>query len=532
MNLRPVSILIQFLFILMSLFMPDRSSSQEWIRIYGQGKSAQGNCVIEDYDKGYNILGTISNYKFAWLFKTDINGDTLWDKRFGNAQIQVGTSNIEKTHDGGYIFCGTWSKFNPSFDAFLIRLNACAEIEWCKTLITPTNYDIGIRVHSTHQGDFLLLGAYYFTDPISNTSLFKFNSDGDLIWQQFYPMDSIYFEDQPADLLVDNNGYLIISSRYFPDPGSTGPAWVRHYFIKTDTAGNQLWDLVYGANDYFYGWPYAARVNTSGNYYEVGSQIVLGTGHAPAFVKVLHNGTQSYNATLLTGTLYGGLSSADFFNDSLLIMVGGWTSNNMTHDAFFKTDTLGNVKKIKDIFHITNGYGSTAKTFDNKFISIGIDATGGWKAYAVKVNSDLEYDSIYTHQFTYDSLCPYPIVSTTIDPDCDNAYVGVEEPFKNPETTRLKVYPNPTTDYITIEMPKYLVVRNTAGRIPSTTVYHQWGSALLQIYDLFGEKMFEKKVIRAETTLEIDVSRWSKGLYLCRLTFNKQTVGSSKVLVE
>ena len=488
--------------------------------------------MIEDYDKGYDILGMINNYKYLWLIKTSVNGNILWDRKIGNGIYTNWAGNIEKTLDGGYIICGTWTKFNPSYDAFIIKLNACAEVEWCKTLITPTNYDMGLRVKPTPEGDYVLLGAYFMTDPISNVSLFKFNPTGDLIWHQFYPMDSIYYDDQPQDLVTDD-GYLISSARYYPDSGTVAPKIIRHYFVKTDTAGNQIWELVYGANKHFYGWPWAAKKSMNGSYYEAGNHINVNGNGSPAFVKVLKNGVQSYHSDVLSGMYWGGLSSIDFLYDSLIVMVGGWTINDTTHDVFFKTDTLGNVKKIKELPRLSHSYWSTAKTFDNKFITVGMDAYNPtWKIYAVKVNSDLEYDSIYTKPFTYDSLCPHPIVSGTVDPVCNNVYVGIEEPFKNPETTKLKIFPNPASDHLTVEMPKYLVVSNTSGKIPSTTIYHQWGSVLLEIYDLFGKKILEKQVVRSETLLEIDVSPWPAGIYLCRLTFNKQTVGSAKVVVE
>jgi hypothetical protein len=346
-------------------------------------------------------------------------------------------------------------------------------------------------------------------------------------------MDSLYYNDLPYDVLIDNDGYLITNGRYYPDPGQTGGGWIRHNFIKTDTAGNQIWNLIYGANDYYYGWPWTAKKSSTGSYYEVGNHIIIPTGYAPAFVKVLHDGTQSYNSTLLSGTTYGGLSSIDFLNDSLMVMVGGWTINDTSHDAFFKTDTLGNVKKIEEIFHISNSYINATKTFDDKFVAVGNDATGGsWKIYAVKVNSELEYDSIYTQPFTYDSFCPHPIVSDTVNPDCENVFVGIDEPFKNPETTRLKVYPNPAKDKITVEMPKYLVVTNTGGAISSTTVYHRWKSVILEVYDLFGRKVLEKEIPRPQSQAELDVSYWQRGMYYFRLVYGDAMVAGEKVIVE
>jgi len=526
--------MIRFLIFCVASFLSIHSYCQDWVRIYGQGLDVVGRYIIEDYDKGYLIIGD-PDYKYSWVLKTDINGNELWTKTLGKGNCTVWSSNIEKTIDGGSIICGTWTKFNTSFDAFLIKLNACGGVEWCKTLITPTNYDMGIRVKPTPEGDFVLLGGYFLTDPYSNISLFKFNHSGDLIWHQFYPMDSIYYDDQPRDLVVDNDGYLIFSSRYCPDQGTNSPAIIRSYFLKTDTTGNKKWDLVYGVDSHYYSWPIMATKNSFNDYYATCSHTIYSSGDNPAIIKLLHNGDTSYNHDIInTGSFWlSGMISLDFFNDTNLILVGGWVINDVKDLVIIKTDTLGNLRKTKILPLLTSTYISTAKSFDNKFITIGNDATGAtWKIYAVKVNSDLEYDSIYSQPFTYDSLCPYSIVSDTVDPDCDNVYVGIDEPFKNPETTRLKVYPNPATNFITIEMPKYLVVNNTASKIPSTTIYHMWGSAVLEIYDLFGKKLFEKEVIRSETALMIDVSRWPKGIYFCRLVFNNQTVADSKVIVE
>ncbi len=506
--------------------------SQDWIRFYGQGQNAYAWVVTEQYDKGF-VFGASLNQLYGWLFKTDVNGYMIWEKTFGNGNYYMSIRDVEQTADGGFILCGSTQKYSASMDAYLMKLNACAEVEWCRVLITTGNYELGLRAKPTPEGDYVLLGAYFETNPASNISLFKFNGNGDLIWHQFYPMDSIYYEDQPKDLIVDHDGYLVLNGRYYPDSGTIGPAIIRHHFLKTDTAGNKIWDLVYGANSNFYGNPWAVAKSSIGNYYEVGYRMDFPPGISPScLIKVNHNGTPSYNA-MISGAESGGLGSIDFLYDSLLVMIGAWDENNIKHSGFIKTDTLGNLIQLKEVYQGTHSYYQATKSCDNKFIAISNDATGAqWQILAVKVKSDLEYDSIYTQTFTYDSLCPHAIVSDTVDPICDNVYVSIDEPFLDPETTHLKIYPNPADDIVSIEMPKYILVNDSSGSVPIATVYHRWGSAFLEVNSLSGIQMFRTQVSRIDKQIDINVSAWPRGMYVVRLVYNGKKVAEEKLMIN
>jgi hypothetical protein len=509
--------------------------AQEWIRYYGQEQKAVCRSITNDYDKGMVIGGMINNYTYSWIIKTDINGNKLWDKRFGNGVYSCGLGNAEKTSDGGYIVCGTWQKEDPDFDVFILKLNACAEIEWCKTLYTPEHYELCGKIKTTPEGDYILAANYFETSPFSRISLFKFNSSGDLLWQQFYPLEYTYYNDDVYDLLVDNDGYVVLTTRYYPDPGTTMPAIERHHLFKTDTAGNLQWDLVYGADNYYYGGPWSLAKSNTGAYYEAGRHLQKSmSSSSPAFIKVSAAGNSLYNADIMSNVYWGGLSSVDILQDSLLVMVGGYSPDpNTSYDAFFKSDTNGNLRKTKLIQRASGSYWTACQTADSKFIAAGNDVyNNSWRIVAVKVNSDLEYDSIYTQPFTYDSLCPHSIVSDTIDPNCDNVIVSVDEPFKKPETTQLKLYPNPTDKILTVELPKYLVVSNTSGNIPATTIYHQWSSATLQAIDLQGKIVLQQEVANTGVPLQLDVSKLPAGMYLFRLVYQGKQVAESKVVVK
>jgi len=508
------------------------SHAQGWPRIYN-AIHAWGNYVIENYDKGYIILGTKQDYKYGWVIKTDINGNILWDKKIGNGQYIFAPKSIASTNDNGLIIAGTTTKYGNQQDAFMLKLNSCGELDWCSDVYTPAiSYDLGWRVKPTTDQGYVLLGEFNDLNQNLRTNLFKFDSEGSLLWHQSYLPDSLAFGDDASDVLADSSGYLITAFCYYPDPGQSG-GWERFYLIRTDTAGNKLWSVIYGSENYYHGYPLTSIKNQRGDYYAFGIHDILNSSKAvPAMIKVLENGTSSYNKDIVSDVNAGGIGSANWLNDTILILGGGWGIPNSFQNAMFKIDTLGNLLKIEYLPATSNGILSTAKTFDNKFVSIVTNCeNANCEIYAFKVNSDLEYDSLYTYPYVYDSLCPHPVVSDTINPDC-NLVVNVEEPFTKPESHQMKVFPNPVKEKLTVVFPKYLLIDNPAGPVQSTTVYHQWKSTLLEAYDLSGKKVFEKDVPRSETELNLDVSNWRKGMYVFRLLYNSKEVGNQKVVVE
>jgi len=506
--------------------------AQEWIRYYGQGQNAIAWNVTEQYDKGYLIAGSINLSTYSWLVKTDVNGNVLWDKKFGNGNYITVLMNVEQTTDGGFILCGSTMKLSSN-DAFILKLNPCAEVEWCKILEGPNNFENGIKVKQSPDGGYIVLTAYYPTNPESNISLFKFNPAGDLVWHQFYPHANYYNDDQPCDLLTDGDGNLITASRYAPDSGTNSPQVIRSYFVKTDTAGNKIWDLVYGTNKHYYSDVWETTKNSNGKYYHSCTHSAT-NGTNPGLIWISHNGSESGDKDIFeTGSPnFCGLSTITMLHDTNLVFFGGFTINGTFQWQALKTDTLGNIINSSSI-SVVILYCSATRTFDDKFVTVGVDTYNNkYRIVALKVNSNLEYDSLYTQPFTYDSLCPHPIVSDTIDPNCDNVIVSVDEPFKKPETTQLKVYPNPTDKNLTIELPKYLVVTDNSGKIPATTIYHQWSSATLQAIDLQGKTVLQQEVANTGVPSQLDVSRLPAGMYQFRLVYRGKPVAGSKVVVK
>jgi hypothetical protein len=506
-------------------------SAQQWKKTFGQGYWA--DWVIEDYDKGYIVLGTKGNAGYGLVIKTDINGNVLWSKHIGNNHYNMFVNNIELTPDNGLIIAGTTTKYGNQQDAYILKLTACGELDWCSDIYTPTiPDDLGWRVKPSSDHGYILLGLYNNSNPNLRTNLFKFDSLGNLQWHQAYLPDSAAFEDDGSDVMADSSGYLVTAVVYYPDPGQSG-GWERFYLIRTDTSGNKLWTNIYGKNSYYHGFPSTSLKSHSRNFYSFGCHDINQTDYqVPSLIKVFSNGLSSYNKDILSDTYGGGIGSADWLDENTFILGSGWAANS-THEVnvFLKTDTLGNLLQNQILDTTSDGIISTAKTFDNKFVSVATDCPNNCHIVAYKINSNLQWDSIYSHSYTYDSLCSHPITSDTIDPDC-GLIVNVQEPLTSPETCKLQVFPNPTTNKLTIVFPKYLLVNDNSPPVKSTTIYHQWKSTILESYDLSGKLVFQREIPKDQTRLELDVSSWGKGMYFFRLVYSKQTVAEQKVIIR
>jgi hypothetical protein len=84
------------------------TGNQQWIKSYGGTKYEFGYSVIETFDKGFVVTGTTNSFgnggNDIYLFKTDMNGNTEWEKTIGSSGNEVGYTI--KNIKGGFLLGG------------------------------------------------------------------------------------------------------------------------------------------------------------------------------------------------------------------------------------------------------------------------------------------------------------------------------------------------------------------------------------------------------------------------------------------
>ena len=534
-----------FTIIFLSLFLMSVTSlAQNWPRTFGVYHNAISNEMLEAYDKGYVIAGNQLKGDIMWngyLIKTDINGFELWNMKLGRwVDHMWNILGVEQTKDNGLILMGGTDSLDIKYDPCVTKLNMCGEKEWCHIYSNPDDWDYGIKIREVTWGQGYIALFNYWGDDMANERVWLIRLDefGEVMWHQVYAQNdsSIWNEDGFDVQVTSDSNFLVTGMCYYPEIPGNDTIYQRPYFILTDSAGQAIWELPWGVGNNFVGRAIRSVESADKIFFSCGNDTrwELPYGNSPVIIKTSRNGEAINYYRIYDSTYLGLASTITWFRDSTLAIGATYSMswNSDTKTSIFKTDTLGNIIHKRDLLITDQTPQGTVTTFDGKVL-----LTGGFslppqmdKIYLWKFNNDLEFDSIYTRPYTYDSLCPHPIVSDTIDMQCD-IITGLREPIQSPELCELKAYPNPATDHIVFELPAILSFTQSTSHFNVTTYYHKRDKKMvLEAYDLNGRKAFSQPVSNDLKEIEISVSKLHNGMYVFRLLYGGQVVGSVKII--
>ena len=254
----------------------DSAWTKEWDKVIGGTDEESLSGVIRTDDGGFILAATsysdISGDKSEnsrgtddsdyWIIKIDAQGNKVWDKTYGGADID-GVDGFRAHPAGGYLVSGTsysgksGEKSHDSFgkqDWWVIRIDDEGTLLWDK-VFGGEKFDIGPGIFEDHDG-FILTG--YSDSPPSGTKtatprgsydawLVKIDWNGNIIWDRAYGGDEN--ESGAGISRAHDGGYMlsitsksgISGDKTTPDVGADD-AW----FVKVDSDWNTLWDKTIG----------------------------------------------------------------------------------------------------------------------------------------------------------------------------------------------------------------------------------------------------------------------------------------------
>jgi hypothetical protein len=221
-----------------------RSSTGDplWSQTYGTTRP-NGDIPfgVESLPDGYIVVGYTWSFgagkNDAWLVRTDLQGQVLWEKAYGLAN-KDGAYGVLPLNQGadGFAFSGT-SKM-PGYDSWLGVVGANGTMAWEQHFAIPAGNDMATSIARLPNGGFVLAG-YGYTSSDEGVSfsgrILTTSSDGSVTADVLLGTPDA--TDQFEKVLVADDGDLLAGGA---KGGNPGRAWI----VRTDSSGVLSWEWV------------------------------------------------------------------------------------------------------------------------------------------------------------------------------------------------------------------------------------------------------------------------------------------------
>jgi len=435
-------------------------------KVYSSFYDQSGKDVLPTPDGGYILAGMTTNNTNndmdVYLVKTNNLGDTLWTRSYGGAKPDYPNS-ILATSDGNYLVVGYTQSFGGGdYDVYLLKVKPSGDTLWTKKYGTWGN-EQGNEIVATSDGNYMIVGVSKNTGTSNhNAMLIKISPSGNMIWTKHY--GGAAYEAGLSVKQCNDGGYIMTGQTF-----SYGNGGGDVYLVKTNASGDTTWTKTYGGSKDDEGvfvlanndgtFVIAVRDSSTGAG-DVDVQVIKTNSTGGVIWSKTYGGSKKDTDKMIQPTTDGGYIIAAHSRSF------GWVNPDMW---LVKIDSGGDTLWTRHF----GGYDhehcyAVRQTIDGGYIVVGHTESYSTNnlIMLIKLNSLGKFGTVGTEDLAYDA--------------------------------GIKLYPNPSSGSINIEMGNF-------------------SEASITINNTLGETIYSETLRKDNAYKTIDLKEHSGGIYFLRI---------------
>ena len=228
-------ILISFIILCVSLLSYGQNN---FFKMYSGSGYDRGEGIVQLEDSSYVVTGSSSSWgesSQAFLLKIDTAGNYLWSQSYGGPESEAGKRVLYNADLGFYIAGFSNSFGSGDFDAYLVKTDLNGNKLWEKTYGKPSNWERINDAIWTKDSTILMVGEVQGTNgAASDILIIHADKNGDTLWTKTF--GSIGEDRANTIISVQDSLFMIGGEMFIPDSNL-----VKGFILKMNTAGDIIW---------------------------------------------------------------------------------------------------------------------------------------------------------------------------------------------------------------------------------------------------------------------------------------------------
>jgi hypothetical protein len=337
-----------------------------------------------------------------------------WNRTFGGSNIDVGYA-VQQVSDGGFVITGYTRSYGAAgHNIWLLRTDVLGGELWNRTFGGGSDEEAE-SVQQTSDDGFIIAGwTKSYGAGMKDVWLIKTDSAGNEQWNKLFGGTN---DDGAASVQQTADGGYIIAGY----TSSFGAGSVDVWLIKTDASGNQVWNKPLGGYSSDGAW--CVSQTTDGGYILTGWTWSYGQGLGDVWlVKTDEVGNQQWSKTFGGGDADRGYYVSQTADGGYIIT--GYTGSfgaGLDDVLLIRTDASGNEQWMKTFGGTGREYGyAVEQTSDDGFIIAGYTLSFGAGSEDIWViKTDASGDEVWSQTFGG----PYSDEGFSVQQTVDSGYI-------------------------------------------------------------------------------------------------------------
>ena len=228
-------ILISFIILCVSLLSYGQNN---FFKMYSGSGYDRGEGIVQLEDSSYVVTGSSSSWgesSQAFLLKIDTVGNYLWSQSYGGPESEAGKRVLYNADLGFYIAGFSNSFGSGDFDAYIVKTDLNGNKLWEKTYGKPSDWERINDAIWTKDSTILMVGEVQATNgEASDILIIHADKNGDTLWTKTF--GSIGEDRANTIISVQDSLFMIGGEMFIPDSNL-----VKGFILKMNAQGTIIW---------------------------------------------------------------------------------------------------------------------------------------------------------------------------------------------------------------------------------------------------------------------------------------------------